>query len=131
MKTNTRVYYISAAKKDLPVSTNLDRHSELRSKITKLGYTKTECIGMYKGVPELSLIITGINNNTESDLLQLAKEYEQECIMCVYGIDSTAELISSSNNREVIGRMVCLGENEGALKGRDYSFVNEKFYVVE
>ncbi len=134
MRSNNRSYFISAARKELTPKQNLERHTNLFIKLNKLGLDSVEGTGLYSGIPELIFVVNG-DNTIEESIINIAKEFEQDCILCVYGIDSVAELIyyNSINKitKTVIGKMVCLGENEGALRGRDYSYINEKYYVVE
>ncbi len=136
MRSNNRSYFISAARKELTPKQNLERHTELYVKLNKLGLDSVEGTGLYQGIPELMFVVNS-DNTIEESIVNLAKEFKQECIMIVYAIDSVAELVYPYNcdedfvDRKVIGKMVCLGENEGALRGRDYSYIDNKFYVVE
>lgn len=136
MKTNTKTFFISAFKNNATPSENISKHTELRMLLSKYGYKKEECIGTYNGVPELTFIVPETGNNTERNLLDIANEYKQECIMVVYGIDQTVELVYMNEDRKVIGKMKCLGnlEDKGGkdyLRGKDYTFFNDKFYIVE
>lgn len=133
MRYQSVSYYISAFKSNLDCATNLDRNEQLASKLSKLGYTKTSAIGCYNGSIELSFIVA---NPIEFDIINLAKEFEQESIMKVYGVDNVAELIFIDNdNRKVIGKIKSYNEGEVSLSGKDYTFVGSdsggKYYVVE
>jgi hypothetical protein len=129
MKTS-RSFFLSAFKSDLDAKTNLDRHFKLRARLNELGYitNRAEGIGSYNNIPELMFVVSG-DNNTESDIALLCKEFGQECFMIVYGEDSKAELVYT-NGRNVIGTMVDKG-NEFNTKGKDYSFIGDRYYVVE
>jgi hypothetical protein len=136
MKTNgSKTYYFSAFKNNLTAAQNLDRHSELRHKLTRLGYSKQECIGVYKGNPELTFLVCNNLGTTEEDIINLAKEYQQESILIVYGDNQDAEIVYTGGLRIVIGKFKCIGGEDGVttepLNGRDYTYYNNKYYIVE
>lgn len=144
MNSTSRSFFISAALKSLDVRNNMERHLRLRDKLRELGHTfnKVEAIGTYNNVPELTFIVSG-DNNTEEEIVLLAKEFQQECIMIVYGKDSVAELVYTKDvhldainwdikdgTRQVIGKMVCKG-SDPILNGKDYTFSQDLYYCVE
>lgn len=130
MKTTNRTFFISAFQSSKDLSTNANNHKALDMEIQMAFNVKaTEVIGMYNGKQELSFAIYG-DNNLEDKLLSLAKIFNQESMLIVYS-DGAAELVFSKDSRKTIGKWKCLGENEGELKGRDYSYYGNNFYVVE
>lgn len=136
MRTNNKVYYFSAFKNDLTAAQNLERHSELRSKVTKLGLPKYEGIGIYKSTPELMFLVSSNLGTTEDQVLALAKEYEQESILIVYGDNQDAEFVyPDTGSRVIVGKFKCIGGEDGntteQLRGRDYTYVNGKYYVID
>lgn len=137
MRTNSKAYYFSAFKNGLSPAVNLDRHSELRHKLTKLGYNKLEGIGMYNGVPELTFLVCNNLGTTEEDIIALSKEYQQDTILIVHGDNQDAELVfnNGAKSRFIMGKFKCIDGEDGnttePLNGRDYSFFNNKYYVIE
>ena len=130
---NSRSFFLSAFKSSLDPATNLDRHYRLRARLNDMGYkdNKVEGIGTYNNIPELMFVVSG-DNNTENNIALLAKEFNQDCYMVVYGSDSKAELVFiDTNDRSPIGTMVNKGSEPNELKGKDYSFIGDKYYVVE
>ncbi len=136
MKSNgSKTFFISAFKNNLTAAENLDRHSALRHSITKLGYIKDEGIGCFNNNPELTILVNTNLTNAEEDFISLMKQYNQECVLIVHGIDSAAQLLYPDGTTKTIGKMKCIGGEDGVttepLRGRDYTYVNEKYYIVE
>ena len=134
MKNNSRSYYLSAFKEHLSPGENMDRDLELKSKLSKMGYTFISAIGCYNGIPEFSVIVSSDNASDEEFFIKLAKEYRQESILLVYGIDQTAELLYvNDSSRKTIGKMVKYDGENVVLKGRDYTYINatNSYYLVE
>ena len=130
MKSTSKSYFVSAFVKDQTIKVNVEKHYELGKKIDALGLLKTDVIGTFQGNSELSWCIYG-NDATDQVILDLVNEYNQVCGLVVYGADQTAKLIYPNGTFEKVGTMVNLGPEDGKLKGRDYSYVNGQFYVVE
>lgn len=129
MKLLSRTYYISAqTSKDGGINPN--SHHELGKKLDKLGVSMIDALGSYQGNPELFWLATG-DNSMEHEIMLLAKEFNQECVLVVHGNNQDAELVYPDGSRKMLGTMVCLGPDEGSLKGRDYAYVNGNFYIVE
>jgi hypothetical protein len=130
MKSTSKSYFISAFVKGRNIKINSEKHYELGKKIDALSLFKTDVVGVFQGNVELSWCVSG-NETNEQQILDLLNEYKQICALVVYGSDQTAKLLYPNGFYEKVGTMVNLGPEDGQLKGRDYSFINGQFYVIE
>ena len=135
MKHNGKTYFISSHSKHNTFSQNLDNDVKLLSKLRKLGYEAVMCTKCYKGHIEFSYMVNNNTLLTELEVLDLAKEFNQDSILCVYGINQTAEFIYTNGKRNIAGKMVNIGGKDGIttepLAGRDYTYYNEEYYIIK
>lgn len=61
---------------------NQASHGELLDILLRNGYSPVEARGEWEGVPELCWVVPGI---TESELLELARDFQQESVVYVDG----------------------------------------------
>jgi hypothetical protein len=124
MRVTSKTYFISGGH-------NFESHRALAKELDKLGGSMSDGIGCYQGIAEPVWLICHTDPTVEKDIINLAKSFDQTCVLVVYGDNQDAELIFTSGDRKPIGKMVCLGPDEGNLRGRDYTYVNGNFYVAE
>lgn len=69
---------ISASKENYDNETNIKKAMELKGRLS--GRAFKVCYGCYQGAVETSFYVPGIS---ESDALELAAEFDQECVLSV------------------------------------------------
>lgn len=119
----SRTFYISG-------DGTLESHKELGKELAKLSDSMCDGITTYNGKPFLVWLVSG-DHSMEQEILKLAQKFGQDAVLVVHGDNQDAELIYTTNVRKQLGTFVCLGPDEGKLLGRDYSYINGNFYVVE
>jgi len=74
-------YIISAFRSSFSQAQNLERHKVLRGYLHAAGLPFKEVHGCYKGERERSFLVTGDGKAIEETIYQLAKRFDQECVM--------------------------------------------------
>ena len=128
--------FISAFKKDLSEKENIKRHNQLCEYATKEGLLFDQCLGVYEGVKELSILIYFHSQNKPyigniyDYIHNLIDKYDQDCALLVCD-DNRSYLVNNDYTVNHIGTMH--STSYAPLGVKDYSYVINQcvYYYID
>jgi hypothetical protein len=123
------VIILSAFRKDLTDTQNMQRHTELESSLGKLKFANKVVVGCYKGVKELSYVIPYNDVAEELVLISLGEHFNQECVLKLDD-NRNASLLYTNGSQEPLGHFHPITEKD-ALERDNYTFSDGIYYGIK
>lgn len=125
------VYILSGARDGDTPAQAIARTRALRAEFDALGYASAECHGMYKGKAEPSIMIVDAapgSNDTERDVLGLARKYRQESVLAVDAMRHASLVFIGDGRRVALGPFRNVSR-DAALQRDAYTTRAGQYYV--
>lgn len=98
----------------------------LKRALEHMGFSFTQAQGKYKDTTEISLIVPVETKECVDILLKMSMQYEQECILLVYGMSKESYLVGSGYQQS-IGYWTKM-EGGNVWLDKAYTYCNEIYY---
>lgn len=127
----SKFYIISAERANLRPEVNKAYMRELAGHLWLMDVQVKEVDGMYKGVAEKSFYVKGHRPDLLDQLLEIAKQYGQECILAVDTEEhNAAYFIQPDGTTDYVGRFEPIMETQ--LSQYDgYSRIGDTFFTIK
>jgi hypothetical protein len=128
-----KLYFLSVYQADKTLDDNMLNHVKTFQKLQNSGFYPIHVAGFYKGIPEESILISGIPEQCEELVKDICKEFNQESYLRVNEFNGWfSELVYLDNDKiESIGNLTEVSPIEVLNKFDSYSIINERYYVCK